>query len=76
MQQQRESVKDMADIQNESVKRDIDYMKLANDRYKTAVDAEKAGADVSYKQVQTAGVQIDNATKLRDAFDPMRMVNR
>ena len=72
MQQQREAVKDAADIQNEIAKRDIDQQKIVNDRAKIMVDAEKANAEIDFTNTKSAGVQIDNATKLKDNFNPFR----
>lgn len=61
---QREAAKDAAGAQNAAAKTQIDAFRAQTDRAAVEIDAVKAGAEIDYKRVQTAGAQIDNVVKM------------
>lgn len=65
---QREVAKDAAAAQNAAAKTQIDAFRAQTDRAAVEVDAVKAGAEIDYKRVQTAGVRIDNVVKLTNPY--------
>ena len=68
MDTQRKAVNDQQTAQNNAAKTQIDAFRAETDRAAVQVDAQKIGAEISYKQVQTAGQVIDNATKIGHAL--------
>lgn len=64
MREQRESAKDQVTAQNDNAKVQIDAFKAQTDRAKVQVDAQKAGAEINYKNLQSVGQQIENASKV------------
>lgn len=80
MNAQREAAKDMANAQNNQAKTQIDAFRAQTDRAAVEIDAQKAGAEINYKRVQTAGQQIVNAEKIGSALraslqpSPMQVV--
>ena len=74
MKAQNEGIKAQAQIQNEQIKTQIDGFEAQTGRINAQVDAQKAGAEINYKQVDTLGKQIDNAMKLRGAAVPARQM--
>ena len=68
MNAQREAAKDAANAQNNAAKTQIDAFRAQTDRAAVEVDAQKAGAEIDYKRVQTAGQVIQNAEKVGAAF--------
>ncbi len=65
---QRKAMKDQADMQNEQDKRVIDMFKAQTDRMGVQVNAQEAGANITHKNMQTAGQRIDNSLKLTEPF--------
>lgn len=53
--------------QNGAIKNQIDQFRAETDRMSVMVDAEKAGADIDYKQVQTQSLKVNDAMKLRQS---------
>lgn len=68
MDTQRKAVNDQQTAQNNAAKTQIDAFRAETDRAAVQVDAQKIGAEISYKQVQTAGQVIDNAVKVGSAL--------
>ena len=68
MREQRQAVVDAAKIENERANTNIDMFEAETDRISVMVDAEKAGAEVNYKNVQALGQRIDNRLKSTEAF--------
>lgn len=65
MREQREMVKTQADVQNAQAKTQIDVFKAQTDRMGVQVDAEKAGAEIDYRRVETFGKRLENTARLR-----------
>lgn len=61
--------------QNGAIKNQIDQFRAETDRYAVMVDAEKAGAEIDYKKVQTQSLRVGDAVKVGQALrpQPMRM---
>lgn len=53
--------------QNGAMKNQIDQFRAETDRMAVMVDAEKAGAEISYKQVQAQSLRVGDAVKLRQS---------
>jgi len=53
--------------QNGAIKNQIDQFRAETDRMAVMVDAEKAGAEISYKQVQAQSLRVGDAVKLRQS---------
>lgn len=53
--------------QNGAIKNQIDQFRAETDRMSVMVDAEKVGADIDYKQVQTQSLKVNDAMKLRQS---------
>lgn len=68
MDTQRKAAADQMTAQNNAAKTQIEAFRAETDRAAVEVDAQKAGAEINYKQVQTAGQVIDNATKIGHAL--------
>jgi hypothetical protein len=68
MDTERKAINDQQTAQNNAAKTQIDAFRAETDRAAVQVDAQKIGAEISYKQVQTAGQVIDNATKIGNAL--------
>lgn len=63
MKEQREAMNDQADNANDAAKVQVDAFEAETSRFKVQVDAQKAGAEINLKDVQTVGEQIENAQK-------------
>ena len=63
MNAQREATKDQTTAQNNAAKTQIDAFRAQTDRAAVEVDAQKAGAEIQYKRVQTAGKMLENMEK-------------
>lgn len=63
VKEQREAAKDAATAENNQAKTQIDAFRAQTDRAAVEVDAQKVGAEINYKRMQTLGQAIDNATK-------------
>lgn len=63
---QIEVMKVQGNFQNEQMKRMIDEFKAATDRLNTQIDAQEAGANISYKRSDTMGKELDNAMKIKE----------
>lgn len=61
--EQREAVKDAAKIQNDQAQTQIDVFEAQTDRMEAQVNAQKVGAEINYKNIQSFGEQLDNAAK-------------
>lgn len=68
MDTERKAINDQQTAQNNAAKTQIDAFRAETDRAAVQVDAQKIGAEINYKQVQTAGQVIDNATKIGSAL--------
>lgn len=53
--------------QNGAIKNQIDQFRAETDRMAVMVDAEKAGAEISYKSVQAQSLRVGDAVKLRQS---------
>ena len=53
--------------QNGAIKNQIDQFRAETDRMAVMVDAEKAGAEINYKQVQAQSLRVGDAVKLRQS---------
>lgn len=53
--------------ENGAIKNQIDQFRAETDRMAVMVDAEKAGADISYKQVQAESLAVNDAIKMRQS---------
>ncbi len=58
--------------QNGAIKNQIDQFRAETDRMSVMVDAEKVGADIDYKQVQTQSLKVNDAMKLRSSVSGMQ----
>jgi hypothetical protein len=68
MREQRLAQLDQANVQNNQAQTQVDVFRAQTDRAKVEVDAQKAGAEIRYKQIQSVGVQIDNVRKLTEPY--------
>lgn len=66
--EQREAQRDVAKAQNDQAKLQVDAFKAQTDRIGTQIDAEKAGAEINFKNIQSFGQQIDNSQKIAESF--------
>ncbi len=66
--EEREASKDAFKAQNDAAQTEIDMFEAQTDRINTQIDAQKANADIDYKEVQRMGQQIDNAQKVAASF--------
>jgi hypothetical protein len=58
--------------ENGAIKNQIDQFRAETDRMSVMVDAEKAGADINYKQVQTQSLKVNDVMKLRSSVSQMQ----
>jgi len=58
--------------QNGAIKNQIDEFRAQTDRMAVMVDAEKAGADINYKQLQGRSLMVNDAVKLRGSANGMQ----
>jgi hypothetical protein len=58
--------------QNGAIKNQIDQFRADTDRMAVMVDAEKAGADINYKQLQGRSLMVNDAVKLRGSVNGMQ----
>jgi hypothetical protein len=56
--------------ENGAIKNQIDQFRAETDRMAVMVDAEKAGAEIDYKSVQTQSIKFNDAMKLRQPARP------
>jgi len=63
MEAQRKGVETKAKIVNEQGKLQVSVFEAQTGRMNSQVDAEKAGADIRYKKIETFGKQLENAAK-------------
>jgi hypothetical protein len=56
--------------ENGAMKNQIDQFRAETDRMAVMVDAEKAGAEIDYKSVQTQSIKFNDAMKLRQPARP------
>jgi len=68
LREQRNTMKDAADAENQEIQTQIDVFKAETDRGTLQVNAAKADADIDYKNMQTVGQRMDNAQKVTEAF--------
>lgn len=68
LREQRNTMKDAADAENQEIQTQIDIYKAQTERGNLQVNAAKAGADIDYKNMQTLGQRLDNANKATQAF--------
>ncbi|NTU49507.1 MAG: hypothetical protein HGA87_01190 [Desulfobulbaceae bacterium] len=61
------------EAQNKQAKQQIDTFNAQTDRIDTQVAAQKAGADIEYKRVDTFGKQLDNQAKVIQFRQPQNM---
>lgn len=73
MREQRENAKFQIDAINAAKKLEIDGFGKQTDRIKVQVDAQKVGADINYKRVDTFGKQLDNQEKIIKLRQPAMM---
>lgn len=73
MREQRENAKFQIDAVNARSKLQIEGFKAQTDRIDTQIDAQKAGADITYKRVDTFGKQLDNQQKIIQLRQPAEM---
>lgn len=59
--------------QNGAIKNQIEQFRAETDRYAVMVDAEKAGAEIDYKKVQTQSLRVGDAVKVGQALRPTRL---
>lgn len=64
MNAQREALKDQATAQNNAGKLQIDAFQAQTDRAAVEVEAQKAGAEIQFKQAQTAGKMLENVQRI------------
>ena len=64
LKEQRQAVFDQAKIENERAKTNIDIFEAQTDRIDTQIEAQKAGAEINYKNIHAFGQQLDNAAKI------------
>jgi len=64
LEEQRKGIEMQLDAQNEKLKRFIDAFEAQTKRYEMQVNAEKAGAEVENKRVDSFGKKIDNTAKM------------
>lgn len=53
--------------ENGAIKNQIEQFRAETDRMAVMVDAEKAGADINYKQIQAQSLRVGDAVKLRQS---------
>jgi uncharacterized protein YecA (UPF0149 family) len=58
--------------QNGAIKNQIDQFRADTDRMAVMVDAEKAGAEIDYKQLQGRSLMVNDAVKLRGSANGMQ----
>lgn len=63
MEAQRNAMKDQATAQNSAAQTQIDAFKAQTDRANVQVNAQKVGAEIQFKQAQTAGKMMENIQK-------------
>lgn len=68
MNAQREAMKDQMTAQNNQGKLQIDAFQAQTDRAAVEVDAQKAGAEIQYTKVKTAGAMLENMEKVTSPF--------
>lgn len=68
MNAQREAMKDQMTAQNNQGKLQIDAFQAQTDRAAVEVDAQKAGAEIQYTKVKTAGAMLENMSKTISPF--------
>jgi hypothetical protein len=68
MREQRESIATEAKIQNEQAKTQVDVFEAQTDRMGVQVDAQKANAEINYKNIQAFGEQLHNQAKIGAEF--------
>jgi hypothetical protein len=62
-----------SEAQNKQGKLGVDVFEAQTDRMDTQVDAQKAGADIDFKRVDTFGKQLDNQAKVIELRKPEHM---
>ncbi len=68
MNAQREAMKDQMTAQNNQAKVQVDIFRAQTDRAAVEVDAQKAGAEIQFTKVKTAGVMLENMSKTISPF--------
>lgn len=69
-EQQLKQAQMQLDAMDKKGKLDVSVFEAQTDRMNTQIDAKKAGADISVKQVESYGKQLDNALKFKDLRAP------
>lgn len=73
MEQQRKNIEFQAKHGIDLSKVQIDRFEAQTDRINTQIEAQKAGADIDYKRVDTFGKQLDNQEKIINLQQPQKM---
>lgn len=66
MREQRQAMVDQAKASNDQAQTQVDVFEAQTDRAKVQIEAQKAGAEINYKNIQALGQRIDNAAKVAD----------